>query len=649
MHTKEIEALCKARLQSYAQEIARVQAAKKSKELERQRLKMRKIRSDPKRNSEYRAHELKALQTKRANKGKKSDYIAVLDFETDQFDADNPDKLIQPFTCCIYAPQFGYQVFWNNDADALIDEICAWLHDLPNSYVIYAHSGGRFDWQFFLKRMRGEILYVGNSIIDAKLEGHTLRDSYKLIPAPLAAIKKDKFDYNKMDVKVRDKHRDEIVKYMMADCEYLYHNVIAFIKEFGFVLTIGQAAIKRCKSVSKFKPISEETDAKLREYFIGGRTECIRGAGRFTASGNEVYKTYDINSAYPRAMAFCQHPGVSFPFWRQRGEPSENTFFLKIRCKNDRALLGYNDEGKLTSRIKEGIFNTTIHEYRTALAYGRIKDVEFLEMVDYEDNQNFYAFIMPLYMEREQLKRYLIEHPKDEEALRRSLFLKLMMNNAYGKYAQDARRFRACWMSDAGTRPKDTEGPGQGLWGDRGNGLAQPDVETCDYYQWSRPNPGRHFNNVGIAASITGATRAQLMEAIFKATDPIYCDTDSITCKELSGVEIDDSKLGAWSLEATFNDILISSKKMYACRTVIDGHQQGKIKIRHKGISRKRGLTWLNFEDMVLHDALIPTINFAPSFSRDGKQEYKRRNVRRGEPLYADGISAQPFTKYEAQ
>jgi hypothetical protein len=644
MYTKQIDAYCKARLASYASEIARVQEAKKSKRLSQYQDSNRKKRANPARKEEFRAQQKKYDDKRRNPKGKKSDYIAVLDFETDQFDADKPAKLIKPFACCVYAPQFGYQVFWNNDSDALIEEICAWLRDLPNTYVIYAHNGGRFDWQFFLKHIREEVLYVGNSLIDAKLEGHTIRDSYKLIPAPLAAIKKDDFDYNKMDVKVRDKHREEITKYMMADCEYLFRNVSAFIKEFGFVLTIGQAAIKRCKAVSKFKPISEELDAQLREYFIGGRTECIRGAGNFTCKDGSTYKTYDINSAYPRSMALCQHPGISLPFHRFGGYPTENTFFLKIRCKNDRALLAYTEDGSLTSRVKEGVFNTTIHEYNMALKHGRIKDVEHLEMFDYEDNQNFSAFIMPLYLEREQLKLHLLLHPDDEEAIRRSLFLKLMMNNAYGKYAQDARRFRACWISDSGERPADDKGPGTGIWGDTGFDLVQPDISTMDYDIWSRPNPGRHFNNVGVAASITGATRAQLMDAMFKAVDPIYCDTDSLTCKELPGVEIDDAKLGAWSLEATFNDILISSKKMYACRTVIDGAQQGKMKIRHKGISRKRGLTWDNFEDMVLHDAIIPTINFAPTFARDGSQEYKRRNVRRGEDLYQPGIAAEPFT-----
>jgi hypothetical protein len=192
----------------------------------------------------------------------------------------------------------------------------------------------------------------------------------------------------------------------------------------------------------------------------------------------------------------CQHPGISLPFHRFKGEPTEQTFFLKIRCKNDRALLSYTEDGALTSRIKEGIFNTTIHEYNMALKHRRIKDVEFLEMFDYSDSQNFAAFIMPIYLEREKLKQHLILYPTDEEAIRRCLFLKLLMNNAYGKYAQDSRRFRAMWISDANTRPDDAVGPGKGIWGDTGYGLVQPDVSTYEYDMWSRPNPGRHFNNV---------------------------------------------------------------------------------------------------------------------------------------------------------
>jgi hypothetical protein len=73
------------------------------------------------------------------------------------------------------------------------------------------------------------------------------------------------------------------------------------------------------------------------------------------------------------------------------------------------------------------------------------------------------------------------------------------------------------------------------------------------------------FFDVATAASITGASRAELLRAIAGATRPVYCDTDSLICEDIAA-DIHATKLGAWKIEETADLVAIAGKKMYACR-----------------------------------------------------------------------------------
>ena len=54
------------------------------------------------------------------------------------------------------------------------------------------------------------------------------------------------------------------------------------------------------------------------------------------------------------------------------------------------------------------------------------------------------------------------------------------------------------------------------------------------------------------------------MRAIAGSKRAVYCDTDSIICEELNGVEIDPAKLGAWKFEGDGDEMAIAGKKLYA-------------------------------------------------------------------------------------
>jgi hypothetical protein len=111
------------------------------------------------------------------------------------------------------------------------------------------------------------------------------------------------------------------------------------------------------------------------------------------------------------------------------------------------------------------------------------------------------------------------------------------------------------------------------------------------------------------------------MRAIAGATDPIYCDTDSLICKEIANVEIDPVKLGAWDLEAEYSEVIVLGKKLYSCKDI---GQSDEIKIRSKGVS---GLTWDHMERM-LRDEVITLTNRAPTLEKTGRQYYMTRQVR---------------------
>lgn len=115
------------------------------------------------------------------------------------------------------------------------------------------------------------------------------------------------------------------------------------------------------------------------------------------------------------------------------------------------------------------------------------------------------------------------------------------------------------------------------------------------------------------------------MDAIAKADEPIYCDTDSLICRNLSNVPMDAVQLGAWDKEAEFDDVIIVGKKLYGCKVKgkEDG-QKGRDKIRSKGVS---GVTWADLEKL-LDGQIIEKINNGVTMTKRGDQFYMRRQIR---------------------
>lgn len=573
----------------------------------------------------------RAKASKNKAKEKRHGNIAILDTETDPFDKVSKRKVF-PFLAVLYSDNFETIVIWENDFKSWVSKVTAAILALPDEYTIYAHNGGRFDFMFLVSEMRGPISFKGRSIMDARIGSHHLRDSFHLIPEKLAAYQKDVFDYTKLERDVRHLHKDDIVKYCINDCRYLLDLVKKFIGDFGLKLSIGQAAMMEIKKHYEVEKFSEGWDGYIRDYFFGGRVECLRGRGHFTGK----FKLYDINSAYPDAMANKQHPIGGMADYRIRsGVPTNDTVFVDVTCDNKGALIARSETGETTASITRGRFKTTIWEYQTALELNLISNVKVHWCLDCSKRSDFSLFVIPLYEKRIALKQFMTDLKASGqelsqafiEAKKDDMFYKFLLNNGYGKFATNPRRFKEHYITDPGELPPES-------WfktDPKHNRL--PEFEHPLYWIWSKPAPQFTYYNVGTAASITGAVRATLMHAIHNSIEPIYCDTDSIICKQLNNVELHKSKLGAWDLEDEFTAVEIAGKKLYAVQ-----HAKPKLRspeqlkrgivpeytIKSKGTD---GVLWNEIAAMIDGKDFDKT-NFGPTLTRTGKQDYITRNIR---------------------
>ena len=569
-------------------------------------------RIEPEKSRQEIARDWRIAQNRKRNERKqraKRQQIAILDFESDPFD-NKTQTVIFPFLAVLYAPEFEPVIIWEEDYELFVDKVIATIEALPGKYTIYAHNGGKFDFMFLISRLRGKVSFKGRGIMLANIGNHQLRDSFHIIPEKLAALQKQKFDYETNLTKAnRGKFRKEIIAYCLSDCENLYFYVARFLERYGFKISIGAASLSILRQHYEIERITETTDDYLRRYFFGGRVECLTGLGHY----DHGQKLYDINSAYPDAMATIKHP-VGAEYIIRPGEPNAMTCFLTIECRNRGALMSRGEDGSVGTRQPYGVFHTTIHEYDAALELGLISDVKVIECVDNFFRTDFREFITPIYAHRTENKHRLSEFRRGSiewnECNTEVVFDKLIMNNAYGKTAQDPRRFKEHYLTDPGQIPDARDYKPGDAW--------ELEFQSETYWIWVRPSADWRFLNVGTGASITGAVRAKLMRAIANAVNPVYCDTDSLICDALPNTRLDDYELGAWKLEHEISELIVCGKKLYAYRQT-----DGEIVVRSKGAV---GLTWEEMQAIYAGGKVV-SVNFGPTLTRRGEQHYIAREI----------------------
>lgn len=512
-----------------------------------------------------------------------SKLVAVIDCETDPF---LNNRIPKPFCVEFHSDKLTRQ-FWGNDCMLQLANFC---EKLQEEYFIYAHNGGKFDFLFMSEYLDNPIKIINSRIVSAAFFQHTLRDSFAIIPVPLRDYEKETFDYRKMESDVREKHKTEILDYLHSDCMYLLQIVSAFVGRFGPKLTVGSTAIKELRKRHDFERLSQDQDTIFRPFYYGGRVECFKGG---IIKG--PWKVFDVNSMYPKAMRDFNHP-ANGAFVQLDELPDESaTYFIHFRGKNYGALPVKTKMG-LDFNIPDGDFFACSHEMNVALKYGLVEIDEIYSVYEAVETISFDTFVNEFYAEKVNSK--LAGDKRNE------MFAKFMLNSAYGKFGQNPENFEDFIIErEFG---KDIELREQGY---------EIKSEYPTFEIWGKPSKvlDHSFYDVSIAASITSAARSILLEAIQKAVEPIYCDTDSLICRELN-CEISPSILGAWKIEGQFDFAAIGGKKLYAMYNKGDKTT--------KKIASKGGT--LNLQDIkricsgetVLHRNIAPTmaINSSPKF-----------------------------------
>lgn len=540
------------------------------------------------------------------------------DCETDPF---LKGRIPRPFIWGLYD---GKQFNTWTDTAAFVNHIAS------RKIILYMHNGGKFDFMYLLPYVQHTKAQVINGrIVSMHLGKCELRDSYSAIPESLKNIKKDEIEYWKLERDCREDHMEEITRYLYGDCRYLWELMTTYRRIAGNRTTIAGNALAFAKKVGvKIPKTNHRFDAWMRQWFFGGRTEC------FLPGTHHNICILDIHSAYPFAMLHDHAIGDEF-HWQDNldGLTHEQIqrAFIRLECTSDGAFAkrrkekrdedgNLQYEGGLFFPKEYNVFNVTGWEYLVALQFGLIKDIKIHTVGWTDATINFKAYVNHWY-------EYKNTHSAKDESGKRIhpneyTTGKYMMNSLYGKLSQNPARYFDYMIVRGGTPLDEKNGWQLG-----------PEYEGHEIHMrnslWKYKNElGSQwkakaiYNNVATGASITGFTRAHLLRAqcMIGRHHIIYCDTDSLFCKE--GAPIDvlpcTDQLGDWEIEDRRAPVgHFAGKKLYGVTTSKIDKETGKHiqKIASKGSK----LAYDQIE-AIMRGETIKWESDAPSFSlRSGK------------------------------
>lgn len=480
---------------------------------------------------------------------------ATFDIETDPFKHGRAEK---PFLCGFYDGK-SYRDWYGPDCV----ERC-WKEAMCKfDGIIYAHAGGKFDFKFLLPLLPKkplEVFCVASRIGSIKTARPEFRDSYLLIPVPLAAYGKKEIDIKKLEARVRANHLPEIREYLRTDCYSLYDMISEFREEYGLGLTLAGRTfnVLRERFGIHTPHANPHFDENYRRFYYGGRVQFWE-LGKLKGK----FDVLDINSAYPWAMQFEHVSEPSFDL-RERLPRDENKLRVGfVEFEGEAEHLPWRDEdGSLQFTRRKGYFTVTGWEFLAAMKLGCVKVDDLVAFHAPEKTQSFKPFVDHFYKMK-----------KDAPTPGERLFSKLILNSCYGRFALNAAAFRDVTLCEYGEDPNTPASSGWTL---------ASDLEEIGLSIWERPTKVHRnsFFNVATAASITGCVRAFLMESIAKCGRVIYCDTDSIIAEDTSGLAV-GRDLGQWKVEGKVkpDHAWIAGKKLYALKL-----DDGKWKTAAKGV-----------------------------------------------------------------
>lgn len=493
--------------------------------------------------------------------------IAVIDAETDPF---KHGRTPRPFAWGYYDGTY-YQYFWGDDAtDQLIEFLST-----EEPTIVYAHNGGKFDYFYLLQWLCPEVFIINGRISRAFLFDMSieLRDSWLILPLALASHDKNDIEYWKLERHCRETHKQEILEYLRKDCTSLYEWVTQYIETFGNNLTLAGTAFKELRASGyDITNTYLDFDDQLRRFYYGGRVQCFEVGSFF-----EPFNVVDINSAYPEAMLHNHWYGSQYVETFRFPSTDNGSWFADIDAVS-RGALPYRHDEKLYFPDDNQTRNYTASgwEINAAIKNNALRVKKINRVYRPVLTENFTTYVNKFFTmkaDADLSMKKAKEKGDTIEALYWSAqrqFAKLLLNSAYGKFGQDGRDFKEFHLCDFGEFPPQEE--------EKPRWLPYVDLEPVNKSIFNRPAPVEKFYNVATAASITGYVRAKLFDALCNSERPLYCDTDSIICRDTT-VPISD-KLGDWEIEAALKEIHIAQRKLYAGIT-----EEGKYKLATKGVN----------------------------------------------------------------
>jgi hypothetical protein len=522
---------------------------------------------------------------------KRAKLLGVLDVETDPFDGTG--KRPEPFAWGLLleqpAPRYArgaarvveplYLSGWATSAYDCRKAVADALKAVRKTHIVYVHNLA-FDQPVLAERSGGKLVLRDGHVLECRIGGCLVRDSFAILPVPLAKLNAGKLsiDFAKLHRKVRAKHQAEIMAYLEADCRATFKAVAKARDLIGRGLTIGACAkswFTKAPDMPTVGRLGAGTDAYLRPYYHGGRVQ-VFARGAHVGVGAPLAHV-DANSAYPSAMASERHPVGGDGTWYDSDDITVDTAFLTVRGvsygafpfvpKDHKPGLTTTSYPDATGQVRPMLmeYRVTIHEWLAAVETKTfdtsMRGAGIVKCENCSEWADFAPYVRHWYGVRQAARA---AGDGTTEAI-----AKLMLNSLYGKFGTRPVKYDEWWLQSPswGAPPDDEQ---EGADGVRPNtGWVRTEVNTLTRCTlWRRPAEDEAKPwNCATAASITGAVRAQLWRAICAADRPLYCDTDSLVAHGVGQVRIGDA-LGEWKVESRPDVAVLLDRKLYAL-----GHQ----------------------------------------------------------------------------
>ncbi len=350
--------------------------------------------------------------------------------------------------------------------------------------------------------------------------------------------------------------------------------------------TVGSMAMADFRTNYLFRNQDTWNTQLCLDAYYGGRVEVFY-KGDYEGT---IYDA-DINSCYPYVMQSKEYPDTATiePSLLATHRFGVGRFTIRVPSDIFVPPLPYHSaEGRLFFPVGdvEGVW--TYAEVRYALSRG----CTILEEVTGEGTNHgcnpFVEFVNVNYADRMDAEARIARAlpGRDHEAEFEKLFLKLKMNNLYGKFSQNRDMHEM-------TRQKKTERECERLG-------AYVETVLGPFYQYviKRAKPPANANYMW-GTYITSYARLSLLERMNAVHDAggtlLYCDTDSILFygeKAKDALTYSDTVLGAMKVKSYAFGNFVMAKGYYLCKAVPEGYQP--VKLACKGVNQLYGLSYLH-------------------------------------------------------